>query len=359
MQHLIFELTKVALGHQERLSVEPNIEEWISIFKLVRKLEVTGLLYHGIEILTQNGQKPPRDLCFKWFKISDFVRKRNQFLDEKSMELLSMLSHDGIKACILKGQGIARFYPDHLKGLRLCGDIDIYANCERERIDAFAQKLGKNDIAWSYRHVEVKLPDKLVVELHYRMESFFNPFKNKRFQHFILQNEEQIFCHEGNLVTPSLTMYLFYALLHIYNHILSSRIGIKQVIDYYFLLKAANGQFGRFAQGESLIDVLRGYKMMRFAAGMMWILQEVAGLEREYMLCDPCEKEGRFLLDRIIMPDAEEKISDSHKKVKDTNVLSFLLKRSVQVLCHYPSDAIWIPMWFFWQRNMKLILSKK
>ena len=58
------------------------------------------------------------------------------------------------------------------------------------------------------------------------------------------------------------------------------------------------------------------------------------------------------------LPDAEEKISDSHKKVKDTNVLSFLFKRSVQVLCHYPSDAIWIPMWFFWQRNMKLILSK-
>ena len=359
MQHLIFELTKVALGHQDRLSVEPNIEEWISIFRLVKKLEITGLLYHGIEILTKNGQKPPRDLCYQWFKFSDFIRKRNQFLDIKSQELLTMLSNEGIKACILKGQGIACYYPNHLKALRLCGDIDIYANCERERIDAFAQKLGKNDISWSYRHVEVKLPNKLVVELHYRIESFFNPFKNRRFQHFVLQNEEQVFCQEGNLVTPSLTMYLFYALLHIYNHIISSRIGIKQVIDYYFLLKAAKGEFGHFAQGESLIDVLERFKMMRFTAGIMWILQEVAGLEREYMLCDPCKKEGRFLLDQIIIPDAEEKISDPHKKVKDTNVLSFIFKRSTQVLCHYPSDAIWIPVWFLWQRSMKLLLSKK
>ena len=72
MQQLIFELIKVALGHQERLSVEPNTEEWISIFKLVRKLEVTGLLYYGIDKAMTGGMRRHGALD----RIADWMMRR-------------------------------------------------------------------------------------------------------------------------------------------------------------------------------------------------------------------------------------------------------------------------------------------
>ena len=359
MRQLLFELMQVALGQRKTLSRVPSPEEWQGVLLLARKQSIAGIAYHGVELLSGKDQKPPRKILLTWFRLSEKVRQKNVILDERSHELLSMLSKAGIRGCLLKGQGMACYYSTELQGLRQSGDIDVYADCGRERIDAFAKALGKKNIDWSYRHLHLKIWDDTLVELHYHIESFFNPFKNRRFQKFVQQNKGMLFCSETAFVAPSLTMNLFYALLHIYNHILSSRIGLKQVIDYYFLLRTANANFGTFENGETLENVLRQFGMYRFAGGMMWLLQEITGLERHYMFCDPLERDGRFLLDKVIMPIDDDKGERHTHMAKDKDVMMFVFKRSSILMTRYPSDALWSPLWLVGQRFYKIVKNRK
>lgn len=358
MRQFFFELIQVALGQRIYLSHTPSPEEWQEVFVLAQKQSMAGIAFHGVELLSAKDQKPPRKLLINWYRLSEKIRQRNIVIDNRSHELLSMLSKADIKGCLLKGQGMSCYYSSELQGLRLSGDIDVYADCGRERIDAFAKALGQKDIDWNYRHLHLKIWNDTLVELHYHIESFFNPFKNSRFQKFIKQNKDMLFSSDTEFVAPSLTMNLFYALLHIYNHVLSSRIGLKQVIDYYFLLKTADADFGKFRHGGSVEDVLRQFGLYRFAGAMMWLLQEITGLERRYMLCEPLERDGKLLLDKIIMPQNDDKGTRRSRKVKDKDVMKFVLKRSSILLTRYPSDALWSPIWLFGQRLYKITKSK-
>lgn len=354
MRQFFFELIQVALGQRVCLSHAPSPEEWQEVFVLAHQQSLAGIAYHGVELIGSKGQKPPRKLLLSWYRLSEKIEQKNKIIDSRSHELLSMLSKAGIRGCLLKGQGMSCYYTTELQGLRQSGDIDVYADCGRKRIDAFVRTLGQKDIDWSYRHLHLRIWKDTSVELHYHIESFFNPFKNRRFQRFVDQNKDMLFCSDTAFVAPSLTMNLFYALLHIYNHILSSRVGLKQVIDYYFLLKTANAHFGKFSHGESIEDVLRQFGMYRFAGGMMWLLQEMAGLERRYMLCDPLEKDGRLLLDKIIMPENDDKGIRHSCNTKDKDVMKFVLKRVSILLTKYPSDVLWSPIWLIGQRFCRI-----
>ncbi|MBQ9231462.1 MAG: nucleotidyltransferase family protein, partial [Prevotella sp.] len=309
----------------------------------------------GVEKLSDSEQYPPRKLLLSWIRVSVKIKQRNELIDSRSREMLEMLSETNIHACLLKGQGMACYYPLDVRKLRQPGDIDVYADCSRERIDSFAQTHGTNKISWNYRHIHLHIWKDTLVELHYRIEYFYNPFKNLKFQQFLRNNKEHLFYAESAFVAPSLTMNLFYALLHIYNHVLSSRIGLKQVIDYYFLLMNANGEFGCFNNGETVLNVLRQFGLERFTGGMMWLLHEVTGIERKYMLCDPIEDDGKFILRKIIMPDNDDKGISQNYAVKDHDVMSFIIKRSFILSRKYPSDSLWTPIWYVWHRCWKVV----
>lgn len=359
MKQLFFELIQVALEQRKCLSRAPSPEEWEGILILAQKQSMSGITFHGVELLSAKDQKPPRKTLLTWYRLSEKIKEKNILIDQRSHEILSMLSKADMRACLLKGQGMSCYYSKELQGLRQSGDIDVYADCGRERIDAFARALGQKDVDWSYRHLHLKIWNDTTVELHYHIESFFNPFKNRRFQRFVKQNRDMLFCSDTTFVAPSLTMNLFYALLHIYNHVLSSRIGLKQVIDYYFLLKSANASFGTFCHGETVEDVLKQFGLYRFAGGMMWLLQEITGLERRYMLCEPLEKDGRLLLDKIIMPINDDKGAQRSRKVKDKEVIMFVLKRSSILMTRYPSDALWSPIWLIGQRFCRITKNRQ
>lgn len=40
--------------------------------------------------------------------------------------------------------------------------------------------------------------------------------------------------------------------------------------------------------------------MLRFAKGMMWMMRSVSGLPKKYLLCEPLEKDGQFLLEELM-----------------------------------------------------------
>ena len=140
-------------------------------------------------------------------------------------------------------------------------------------------------------------------------------------------------------------------------------------MDYYFVLIAyANEKTStklstssrELSVKFSVNALLKEFGMMRFAKGSMWIMHEVFGLEREYMLCEPNEKEGRFLL-KEIMQNGNFRHHDVRKHgVKNKWIEPFItrLQHNWHLVTHYPSEFLWAPVWlvwhYVWKRNLKL-----
>lgn len=353
MLHTFFELIQVALGQRQTLSSSPLPEEWQELFCISKKHGLMGIAYHGVERLREDGYKPPRELLLKWFAACEKIRKRNTVMNVRSKELLERLQEAGFRPTILKGQGIARYYDTALQDLRLSGDIDVYVNCNREDAIAYAKSIGQEKVNWDYKHLHLKIWKETAVELHYHPEIIQNLIKNRKLQSFFRQNEELLFHEDGGLITPTVTMNIFYVLLHIYRHFHGSGIGLRQLIDYYYVLRRADGDFGCFSHHESINTLLNRFGMLRFAKGLMWVLQEMTGLDRKFMFCDPLESEGRFILNEISVAGnlgLYDKRYSSLTKYGKLGEMYSIIRHSSHLLRHYPSDALMAPLWYAWHK---------
>lgn len=144
---LFFELLRVALGNQDRLSSTPSAEDWLKMYDEAERQAVAGLLLRGIDRLPTE-QRPSQDLLFQWIGFGQMVEQRNHLIDERCQELLTKLKDVGLHGTILKGRGVARLYDNELQALRQSGDIDVYVDCGLEKTISFAKSLDQVKIDW-------------------------------------------------------------------------------------------------------------------------------------------------------------------------------------------------------------------
>lgn len=104
-----------------------------------------------------------------------------------------------------------------------------------------------------------------------------------------------MFVLTNTFVTLSANFNFFYILLYTYQYLLYEGVGLRQLLDYYFVLKNAP----KLLYSESMVAV-RKLGMERFARSVMWIMQEVFGLDTEHLLCELDEKEGYYILEQIM-----------------------------------------------------------
>ena len=89
--------------------------------------------------------------------------------------------------------------------------------------------------------------------------------------------------------------------------------------------------------------------MMRFTKGVMFIMKEIFGLEDKYLLTEPNEKDGIFLLNEIMRSGnfgILAPVIDYRNKLKK---LLFALKRNARFITYYPSESIWNVLFRTWQ----------
>ncbi len=347
IEQLFFELIQVSLGQRKYLNRIPTEEEWQALFDMAWRQTMMGVLYHGLELLSAQRQKPPRKLLLKWYSASQKIEQRSVVFDKRCKELQGMLSDSSIRSSILKGQGLAQYYGD-LRSMRQSSDIDIYVDCGRERAIEFAREHGENDIVWSYKHLDLNIWSDVKIEVHYHVCVLYNPFRDRRLQSWFSRNQEMLFSRQSDIVTPSAPMNLFYVLLHMYNHFLSTGITMRHLVDYYYVVSSTDPTTVRYNDGESLEDVLRTYGLLRFAGGVLWALQETVGLEQTYMYCQPLEREGRLILDELLSFGSFSRYDMQQKIKKPGRVSEFvsISRRNLRVLRMFPSDALWAPAWF-------------
>lgn len=271
-----------------------------------------------------------------------------------------------MESSILKGQGVATLYRDGVNlGLyRQSGDIDIYVPCGMEKALKWCRE-KYDDVDFDYINAHVPVFKDVEVELHWRVQSMTNLFRNRKLQQWLEREETKEMILGGkaslpsgdDITVPTTEFNAFYLMLHCFNHEFSSGLGLRQLMDYYCLLVSLHKTHGE--QGV-LNRLFSEFGMERFVGAVMWIMQEVFGLEREYLLSEPVEKEGRYILAEVMEGGNFGHHDNRIRKVGRGKWMSVFatLQHTLHMLRRYPSEVLWVPVWmvyhFVWKRTLMI-----
>ena len=242
----IFAFLRYFLGYKENMSRIIDGINWQQLYSFASKQAILALCFDGIERLgndySEELKKNPiaKDLLMTWMGVSQQIRRQNMKVNVVASKLYSMLREDGLRCCILKGQGNALMYPNAYS--RNPGDIDVWVNASREHITEYAKKhfnLG-DDIR--YHHLETSL-DGVPVELHFFPCTMNNPIYNARLQKWFKRNVD-LQCSNvvslpdgiGEIAIPTTAFNVIYQLTHLYHHFFDEGIGMRQIIDYFLVV---------------------------------------------------------------------------------------------------------------------------
>ena len=247
--------------------------------------------------------------------------------------------------------------------LRQSGDIDIWVEGGIDRVYSYITK-QYGDVQYDYINAHVPVFEGTEVEIHWRVTQMTNLFRNAQFQRWVAENKISLISgnvslsNGVNIKTPTLEFNAFYLMLHIYNHAFSEGVGMHQLMDYYFTLKAR----GVVAQdaNESLCNLFNKFGLLKFARDVMWIMKNVFGLQDSLLPCMPNEEGGTFLLSEVMecgnMGHHDTRIKDIAVDTRWNSIFRNL-QHNIILIFHYPKDAVWTPVWmlynFIWKRLIK------
>ena len=242
----IFLFLNYCLGKKVDMSMVVAKIDWRQLYTFASRQALLGFCFDGIERLTKDfseelKQNPMgRDLLMTWMGKAQQIRRQNVKVNAVAGKLFAMLREDGLRCCILKGQGNALMYPNAYS--RNPGDIDVWIDASRERIMEYAQKKFELGGDIRLQHLETSL-DGVPVELHFFPCSMNNPIYHARLQKWFRRNADLQCSHivrlpdgAGDIAIPTTAFNVIYQLTHLYHHFFDEGIGMRQIIDYFLVV---------------------------------------------------------------------------------------------------------------------------
>lgn len=340
---IFFKFIRIGLGESVEDFPILDSAEWQELYTFARQQAIVGVMYKSIERLPQE-KRPPRYLLFKWIATTERIKGLNQHLNKTAIKVENLFNDNHFRGCILKGQGIAQLYPN--PELRTSGDIDIWINGDRKEIISFVGKLSKSAHA-VYHHIDGLKVDGVEVETHFTPSYMANPFANRRLQKWIQVEKGKQFEHSINICegdqihVPTLAFNRVFILHHIYRHFFYEGVGLRQMMDFYYVLKQG------FTKEEQK-DTQRIYKklnLLNFAGAAVYVLHEIFGLENEFFITRPNERFGKVLLSEIMAGGNFGQVIHATVNQQESKLQRGwrIIKRSWKFIRHAPSEVLWMP----------------
>ena len=362
----IFLFLRYSLGDKVDMSIVVANIDWQQLYTFASKQAILGICFDGIERLGEEYpeglKKNPieRDFLMTWMGAAQQIRRQNMKLNGVAAKLYSKFREDGLRCCILKGQGNALMYPNPYS--RNPGDIDIWVNASREQITEYAKKHFKLGDDIRYQHIETSV-DGVPVELHFFPCTMNNPIYNARLQKWFKRNAD-LQCSNvvslpddiGEIAIPTTAFNVIYQLTHLYHHFFDEGIGMRQIIDYYYVVN--NDEL--LAIKDTLQKELKHLGLWKFAGAVMFVLHEALGLSGEKMIAPMDEKRGKLLLAEILNGGNFGKHFTKYGHFTQQGMAKkYFLKiwRNMHFVRYYPAEALSEPIFrtwhFFWRMKIK------
>ena len=402
-----------SLNEEAQVPESVKLIDWDQLLQFAKDQCVPGIYWMGVRRLGNlKENKPTDDHVMRWMAACGKLGKRNSTVTERSAWVAKNFEKEGFWACLLKGQGLALCYPD--PSLRYPGDIDIWVRPDRQSRSSNAtasrsnnpsdvqgsnaatqRSSGSNsssatvsrsshssfhfslfthredadirtviaycrqfvpDAKACYHHIDFLKAGDIPVEVHYRPSWLNNPFHNRHLQRYFLEHADAQFSNlqPQGFAAPTWEFNVVFLLSHIANHLLHEGIGLKQVIDYYYLLRSQTER----RSIDSYEQEFRRLGLLPFARQLMWVLSQVLGLDEQLLVARQDERRGRLLLSEMLaggnfgMHD-DRPLSGFYASGLKSNLQRVV--RDLRMMRYFPSESLWEPafrIWhYFWRRR--------
>ena len=355
---MIFDFLKYCLDRKDKMSNVVADIDWQQLYSFASKQAILGLCFDGIERLGKEypeelKQNPiGRELLVTWMGKAQQIRRQNVKVNGVAAKLYSKFREDGLRCCILKGQGNALMYPNPYS--RTPGDIDVWVNASREEITEYAKKHFKLGDDIRYQHIETSV-DGVPVELHFFPCTMNNPLYHARLQKWFKRNADLQCSHivrlpdgAGDIAIPTTAFNVVYQLTHLYHHFFDEGIGMRQIIDYYYVVSMLNVNCEMLTW---LPKELKYLGLWKFAGAVMYVLHEALGLSEEKMIVPMDEKRGKLLLAEILNGGNFGKFFTKYGHFTQQGMAKkYFLKiwRNMHFVRYYPAEALSEPIFRTW-----------
>lgn len=311
-----------------------------------------GILFDGIQKLPPAEVGMSKDLLLQWMMQCQMLEKANVRLNDAAIHVSEWFRKKGFRTCILKGLGNAQLYPNGLH--RTPGDIDIWVEGGDKRVISFVRSISPHEKA-CYHHIEFPSYKGVEVEVHYRPSFLLCFWHNRRLQKYYERVKEKQFSHrvtlgeQGVVAIPTVKFNLIFQLTHIYAHLMNEGIGLRQLLDYYFVLLHAD-----IKDLAELQRNLKRFGLWKFAGAIMYIMQEVFGMPASRLIVPSNEKYGIFVLNEVLEAGNFGKYDERNRFGKSQ--LGHNLQRvyrDIRLVRYFPMEALSEPLFrtwhFFWR----------
>ena len=324
--------------------------DWEGLHEFALQQALLGVVFDGVRKAGEYGARPPQGLLMRWYAESEQIRRRNVLVDEVCVEVSRRFAADGFRSCILKGQGNAAMYPNPRS--RVSGDVDIWIEGGRRRVLDYV-RLTSPGAPFQYHHVDYPPVRGVGVEVHFMPSFFCNPFQNRRMQSFFNKFADEQFSHlqplpdgTGDVAVPTDAFNRIFQLTHIMRHLFDEGIGLRQLLDYYYLLRRGCTA----AEKEETAKWIDYIGMTRFAGGLMYVLQQAFALEDEYLLVAPNERLGRAILGEVLHGGNFGHHEDRFSSSSDTSLgyTVAVMRRLSYLFRYFPLDCLFRPLFLLW-----------
>ena len=408
---IFFDFLRFCIGSDSEIPSSLKEADWKELYAIAKKQCLVGVLFDGIKKLPAGHVGMEKELLLHWMAESQMLEKANVRLNDAAIQVSEWFRKKGFRTCILKGQGNALMYPNPYS--RTPGDIDIWVEGGDKRVISFVRSISPHEKA-CYHHIEFPSYKGVEVEVHYR-PSFLLCFRhNRKLQKYYERVKEEQFSHrvmlgeQGEIAIPTVEFNLIFQLTHIYAHLMNEGIGLRQLLDYYFVLCDFYKVYQNFSNpsvslskgsstfspspsssesgdvtalwcseplrykvgGPSKVtpdcagwdrlgvvqEELKELGLWKFAGAIMYIMQEVFGMSASRLIIPPNEKYGKFVLNEVLEAGNFGK-HDARNRFGKSKLGHNLQRvyRDMRLVRYFPAEALCEPLFrvwhFFWRKS--------
>ena len=258
---IFLDFLRFCIGSAKEIPDSLKEVDWKEQYAIAKKQCLVGVLFDGIKKLSAEHVGMKKELLLQWMAESQMLEKTNVRLNDAAIQVSEWFRKKGFRTCILKGQGNALMYPNPYS--RTPGDIDIWVDGGDKRVISFVRSISPHEKA-CYHHIEFPSYKGVEVEVHYRPSFLLCFWHNRKLQKYYERVKEEQFSHrvmlgaKGEIAIPTAEFNLIFQLTHIYAHLMNEGIGLRQLLDYFFLLKntdfSGNTDGGAFLSNKDSTD---------------------------------------------------------------------------------------------------------